>query len=83
MVMTITNMHFLHRSGYDTMTKTHIKDSGAYTQEVYYFEQQRLACNGKPGMKTKNDVCGVCGGKGYCKGCDGVANSGMLIKILI
>ena len=51
-------------------------DSAAYTQKVYYFEQQRMDCNGKPGMKKTLDVCGVCGGKGICKGCDGQPNSG-------
>ena len=56
-----------------------MKSSGAYSQKVYYFGQERLACNGKPGMKTTNDVCGVCGGKGECMGCDGIPNSGQYL----
>jgi len=62
--------------GYQTMTSSHIDGSAAYSKNVYFFEQQRLACNGKPGEKKVKDVCGVCGGRGICKGCDGQPNSG-------
>lgn len=55
--------------GYHVLNASHIKDSHAYSRNLYA-EQQRLSCNEKPGNVKKYDKCGKCGGKDLCCGCD-------------
>jgi hypothetical protein len=47
----------------------------SFSQRTSSMIATRLGCNQIPGSMATEDLCGVCGGKNDCVGCDGEPNS--------